>query len=562
MRRAGLRVANNSAGAVSIAMASRQDPGYGCWLDAPVTQPPVPAFPVEGTSLAAGAVSADYFAAALTGGDCASAQPGSKGEWAAYVIITPAGDSADEQIVKLTAGADRTLKIDSYVGGYLTASLSQVSPGPGSLGTWQLTVTGGSGPAAAQAPSVAGYRLTAAPDPANYTPPSSPVADDPCRPVYRFDVTGAQWKKVTSAGQASAQLPPMTAQGSTDGGKTWQDLGQLMPSAAPAVAGGTVTLGPAGFFVQNASGTATGPGVWTAAPPSQCPSTGQPPVTEVRVVSGGLASAPVMLADLAAPPLNGGSGATPVQGVAATPDGNGGAAALPRADGADQAGLTLQLTPNGGGSIDPGDPRYSLVYYRTQGTNDLVTGLYQPGRYASYIAVGRYAADGSAADPTSNYLTTTSTAAQHLDPVMNDTGTTTGYTGGSFAVAASSNPLTPVGTPGGGIGITGCASNPCTLTDPSTGPVLYQAGGADGGPVTGLLVSAAAITSPSCLPLQVGTGNAHNLGSASLDITASQAKLASTSQFWPSDSVDTALVTAGQLVPATDMPVTGGGTPC
>ena len=65
--RAGLlRVANNSAGAVSIAMASRQDPGYGCWLDAPVTQPPVPAFPVEGTSLAAGAVSADYFAGALS----------------------------------------------------------------------------------------------------------------------------------------------------------------------------------------------------------------------------------------------------------------------------------------------------------------------------------------------------------------------------------------------------------------------------------------------------------------------------------------------------------------
>ena len=43
-----LRVANDSAGPVDIAMASRQDPGYGCWLDAPVTQPQVPAFPGRG----------------------------------------------------------------------------------------------------------------------------------------------------------------------------------------------------------------------------------------------------------------------------------------------------------------------------------------------------------------------------------------------------------------------------------------------------------------------------------------------------------------------------------
>ena len=282
-----LRVANNSAGPVDIAMASRQDPGYGCWLDAPVTQPPVPAFPVEDTSLAAGAVSADFFAAALTAGptgNCASAQPGSTGERAAYVIITPAGDSADEHVVKLLAGADGTLSIPDQpgqpgqVGGYLTASLSQVSPGPGSLGTWQLTVTGGGAPAASAAPSVAGYRLTAAPDPANYTPPSGPAADDPCRPVYRFDVTGAQWNSVTSAGQVSAQLPPMTAQGSADGGQTWQDLGQLMPSAAPAVAAdGTVTLGPASFFFQNAAGTVTAPGVWTSGQPSACPATGPGP---------------------------------------------------------------------------------------------------------------------------------------------------------------------------------------------------------------------------------------------------------------------------------------------
>jgi hypothetical protein len=575
-----LRVANNSAGPVDIAMASRQDPGYGCWLDAPVTQPPVPAFPVGDTSLAAGAVSADFFAAALTAGptgNCASAQPGSTGERAAYVIITPAGDSADEHVVKLLAGADGTLSIPdqpgqpAQVGGYLTASLSQVSPGPGSLGTWQLTVTGGSAPAASAAPSVAGYRLTAAPDPANYTPPSGPAADDPCRPVYRFDVTGAQWNNVTSAGQVAAQLPPMTAQGSADGGQTWQNLGQLMPSAAPAVtADGAVTLGPASFFFQNAAGTATAPGVWTSDQPSACPATGQAPVTEVRVVSGGQASSPVTLAAPKAPPLNGGTGATPVQGVAAVPDGNGGAAAVLRADGVDQAGLTLQLTPSGGGSVPATDPRYNLVYYRDDVTKALVTGLYQPGDYAGYTGIGPYAADGSTIQPTRNYLATTSTAPGHLDPVMNDTGTVSAYAGSSFAVAGSSNPLSPTAgaTITGGIGITGCATTAaCTLAVPDgPGPALYQAGGpqpggADLGPLTGLLLSATAITSPACLPLQTGTANAHNLGSAPLTVSASQAKLAGAgaSQFWPSDSVDTALVTAGQLVPVLSIPVGGGG---
>jgi hypothetical protein len=562
-----LRVADNSAGPVQIAMASRPDPQYGCWLNTSVTGGPS-AFPAADTPVAAGATSPDYFAAALTAGpdgSCASAQPGSTGERATYVIITPAGDSADEHIVKLTSAADGVLRIDSQVGGYLNATLTQVSPTPGSWGTWQLAVTGGGAPAAQAAPAVTGYRLTAAPDPANYQPPASPAADDPCRPVYRFDVTGARWANVVPAGQVSAQLPAMTAQGSADGGTTWQDLGQLMPSAAPAVAAdGTVTLGPASFFFQNPAGTATPPGVWTSGQASQCPVTGQAPVTEVRVVSGGLASSPVMLADPTAPPLNGGTGATPVQGVAAVPDGNGGAAAVLRADGVDQAGLTLQLTPSSGGSVPASDPRYNLVYYRDDHTRALVTGLYQPGDFAGYTGIGPYAADGTAGQLTRTYLATTSAAAQQLDPVLNDTGTVTGGGGSAFAVAASSNPLTPAGASiTGGIGITGCATSPtaaCTLAVPAgTAPALYQAGGPASGPVTGLLLSATAITGRASLPLQTGTANTHRLGSAPLTVTPSQAKLTDTSQFFPSDTVDTALVTAGQLVPVLSVQVGSGG---
>ena len=87
-----------------------------------------------------------------------------------------------------------------------------------------------------------------------------------------------------------------------------------------------------------------------------------------------------------------------------------------------------------------------------------------------------------------------------------------------------------------------------------TAPVLYQAGGPASGPVTGLLLSATAITGRASLPLQTGTANVHGLGSAPLAVTASQAKLTDTSQFFPSDTVDTALVTAGQLVPAAIRP--------
>ncbi len=119
----------------------------------------------------------------------------------------------------------------------------------------------GGGPQAAQPP---GGDRDAADGGAGLGLPAAgrPPADDPCRPVFRFDVTGAQWTHVQPAGQETARIPAMTAQGSTDGGTTWQDLGQLMPSTAPAAdRDGTLTLGPASFYFQNRAGTAVAPGV-------------------------------------------------------------------------------------------------------------------------------------------------------------------------------------------------------------------------------------------------------------------------------------------------------------
>jgi hypothetical protein len=497
------------------------------------------------------------------------------------VVITPAGDRADEHIVKLTAGAGGTLQIADQAGGYLTAaSLSQVPFTPGSgmqettWGTWQLTVTGGSTPVPVEPPTVTGYRLTAAPDKGNYTPPASPLADDPCRPVYRFDVTGDTWKNVISAGQVTAQLPAMTAQGSSDSGHTWQDLGQLMPVTAPVVnPDGTVTLAPAGkpasFFFQNPAGTAIAP---EADPAGVCKATGtNPPVTQVRVVMpGGTPSAAVNLADPytapPSPPPNGGTGATPVSSIIVTP--TTGSPAAPRANGVDQATLGVVLTPaNTGGIIPANDGRYQLIYYRQQTTNDLITGLYQPGGYDNYTAVGP--AQGPYAGPAgpgeaSNYLVTTTTANQNLIAVFNDTGTalsggSNANTSGSISVAGTGTTgLTAGGTGAGGIQVTTTTAGPFALAAPTaTGPALYQAGpDQDGNPATGLQLTAAAVTSPASLPLQIDGIHAHGLGSAPLTVTGSTATLQGQSLFWPADTIDSALVTAGTLVPV--LSVTAG----
>ena len=126
-------------------------------------------------------------------------------------------------------------------------------------------------------------------------------------------------------------------------------------------------------------------------------------------------------------------------------------------------------------------------------------------------------------------------------------------------MAGSSNPLARTGVNlTGGIGITGCTSSPtgaCTLAVPtSSAPALYQA--RPGQRATDrATASASAITGRSSLPLQTGTANVHELGSAPLTVTASQAQLTDTSQFFPTDTGDTALVTAGQLVPVLSVPV-------
>ena len=62
------------------------------------------------------------------------------------------------------------------------------------------------------------------------------------------------------------------------------------------------------------------------------------------------------------------------------------------------------------------------------------------------------------------------------------------------------------------------------------------------------------------LPLEVGTENAHTLASAPLEIQppGNKAVLRQTSGFWPAGTIDTSLITSGELVRA--LSVTVGGS--
>jgi hypothetical protein len=129
-------------------------------------------------------------------------------------------------------------------------------------------------------------------------------------------------------------------------------------------------------------------------------------------------------------------------------------------------------------------------------------------------------------------------------------------------VAADTNQLRVSGTAMGGVGLIGCASSAtgtCTLAAPTaTAPALYQAGGTQGPPATGLQFTVPAVTGVKSLPLQVGTANAHTLASTTLQVTPTQAQLVNASLFWPTDTIDTALVSHGDLVAPISVSVGSG----
>jgi hypothetical protein len=343
----------------------------------------------------------------------------------------------------------------------------------------------------------------------------------------------------------------MRAQGTVDG-QNWVDLGQLMPVTVPTpgAAPNTIILGAASFFWQD--------------PPSR------PAMQAIHVISGTQTSSAVSLSGLPIPPTHGGPNAVPIDSIAVTPIAAGGTA-MPRANGVDQAAMVVQLIPrSGGGLISPDDPRYQLIYYRDAASGSLITGLYTPGEYADYVAVGpwrgAYPEDASQArrgalhrlgsGRTRSYLVTNSGDTQRLSGMLNDSGTANAYTSSDIPVTAQTTPLTASGTAVGGIQVARCAAA-CPLAVPTPTPALYQAGNSTVGPMIGLQLAVTAVTGTSSLPLAMTAGNVHNLASGALTVTPAEARLANASSFWPNDTIDTTLVTSGESVAAHSIPVGG-----
>lgn len=631
-----LTIHNTTNVPVTVQLYSSSTSASGCWLNADVTTTAgnviASALPASTpATLAAGATSPTYFVGSLTGGsdgDCFPTRGDNPGfNRYAYLVVTPAGDPADERIIKFLVGDDDdALSIPQQVGAsadpdHSASVLSTQLTGPahavgnGDWGAWTLTVSGGAGDGrVSTAPTVTGQQLTSAPiDPAAADPdPTAP--DDPYRPVYRFDVSGAQWAQGSASDEVDTQVPAMVVQGLV--GENWVTLGKLMPPTATRSAAGTsdsvVTLGPSSFYWQNPPGAA--------------------PVTQVQVGFGGSFSKPVTLSALQPPPT---WSVTDPNRIAAIKVATGtGGALTPRADGVDESGMSEVLQDFNGKSLSLTDPRYNLIFYRDSLSRALITGLYQDGSnlyqtsgYNDYVAIepdadavsstatsvgstvsaGRVSLDRMPGGPTGHRrrppsprhhrrhhrggkggggggsggggglgatgelhveAVTTSPDQLNLTPELNDFGLADSTVGGdAIVITPESDALSidPGSTAARGIAVDGNKSGPVTLAGPTpSAPAVYQAGAAKTGPQIGLLFASQATTSTSMLPLAPDHYNPAAQGAAPLVSTpltvsadGGSASLTSTqlSAFWDSPDIDAWLVAAGQLMPATKVPV-------
>ena len=535
-----LQIRNNAYDPVKISFASRPNAAYGCWFDAAL--PGREAFPASSITLATKAVSSSYTIGgytAGTGGGCAASD--FTGQWAAYIVIAPLARPANTTTAKLVMSRTGQLSVTA-VGGALTLSASQVDKTTFALGGWELRIDG---PAAAQAPpppTLTGTQL----DPAGTE-----------RPVYRFDLAATEWDlKFSTPPRISAVLPPLMAQGSTDDGKTWTDLGRLIPQGQPTRSTtGSVTLAPASFYWQN-------------------PSTGAA-LTDVRVLAGSRPSNDIrFLRDIVAP-----APATHVSQLAVCPTSGGtdcSGTAAPFANGLDQAPLRVQVFDDDTQVLPVSDLNYRRIYYRDD-NGDLVTGLI-PLDGSSYVRVspypGEYSNDGSAGtivrpSPTAPvggryaYLSTTSTNVQEI----------TAHVGGSSEhsspIVVGARQLIP-SIPAGydaasGFYSTGCSDYPgttfCRLANPTTtAPAEFLTKDPDTGlPVIGLMFQTKAETALASLPLQQLAGQPeHNVAATTLSVNNGEVTMDTTSGFQPGDTVDTWLVSHGTSFQAKSVRVGGG----
>jgi hypothetical protein len=523
------RILNNSGEPISVTMHTRPQAGYGCWY-APAWAD-VPAFPSQPLSVAAGQTSANYpmgaYTAGSTGG-CGASDP--SGEWRGYLAITPVRHPADVRVVNLHLNRDMSgdngVDVSDQAGGSTTVSITHVHPPNqpqvelgAAFGLWTITVDTPAAPTPQAAPSVTAYRLTT----------TVPGRAD----VYRFDVAPTTWS-VPGAGAATPQIeaviPPLDVQASLDG-VTWTSVGSFLPPGALSSAPGAVTIGGGSFFWEN--------------PPNA------PKYQYIRVLAGTLPSTAASLADLPAPTPETVTQITVTKGLNGNP-------ATPEPNGLDQAALAVQLK-NGSAVLPGSDPAYGSVYYLDE-NNNLITNLYQPGNYDSFLGIqpkpGAYPNTGISAQAAlppgspAGYLSTTST---NLHTVQGFVGISNVKPSQPLNVAASALNIQVAPSQGGGYSLTGCAdfanSTTCQLATP---PALYQAGSASTGPLIGVLLVATGQNSAADLPLQWSTKlGAQKLATAALTIQGNNISIGNPTDYLPNDHLDITLVSHGQLVPGT-----------
>lgn len=550
--RGRLLVENATKQPVDAYISSANDGQKGCWVNPPGKKDSFPAG--KPVVVEPGKTSPEYAATPSTLGssfDCLGK------ERSMYVTVTKKDQPGSRQVAKVTYNQQNgKLAVDSADGSkggnVLAVQMSSVHNGSGDnpLGTWKLKITDHGEPSISQPPKLEGKRLTAAPSQAwldeieeNGTVPGP---DDPRRPVYRFDVPSVEWKVPGAANnlkQSEVEIPNMTAEGSTDGGRTWKSLGIVQSVGKPQRSGDRIILTNASFFLQNEKEGNQ--------------------YTSVRVKAGDATSEEIQLNSLQAPKANNNED---VGGLTVHPLSGENTKATPRANGMDQAPLEVAIqTANHGAKLPSTDERYGLIYYRDK-NKQLITGLHQPNRYTQFTGIGMqagsYSNEGNDlvanSDSVRHYLTSTNPdASQTITARLVNQGTDRSPDHSGIGVAPRMDRPSATGTGKQLRVVSGNAAG--VLRAPTDKePALYQAGSQARGPVTGLLLEAQATTGQDSLPLPIRGSQSipggGKLVSAPVRIDNMTAEVPA-SHFNKGDTINTSLVSQGDRVEVNNVPV-------
>ncbi|MET0693582.1 MAG: hypothetical protein ABWY56_06605, partial [Propionibacteriaceae bacterium] len=562
---------NNSSEPVTVQLKALPEAAYGCWWAGTWADGAGP-FPTTGSgvTLDPGDTSDPYVMGAYTGGAkglCGTDADDVTGDWRGYLVITPVGRPADTKLVNVQLGRNWAVDISDQTEGSTTVTGSRIGQG-GAFGSWMLTVDTPAAP-------------TLIPPAAGATVPivtASAVTSSKRNraTVYRFDVSAMTWTVpgattppppgVPDNASTQVLIPPLQVQGTNDG-ITWLPIGSFMPVGKLSRSGQVITVGD-----PSASVGGGGTFFWeNPLPPTRGPNSPLLPVwTQIRVVAGTQASAPVVLSSLTPPDLP--STAISSVTISAGSDPTTGAAVTPAPNGVDQSRLQVALTA-GGVTLPANDPGYRSVYYRTDGDN-LVTNLYDPTAYDEFVGVQPLAGAGSALTKTAtrgsgsvpvpayDYLSTTSTTQRSVTAYVGLSVTAKGSQ--TVTVEGTALDINPAGTAAPGFSLEGCAdfkdstTGTCYITPVADGlPALYQAGSDATGPIIGAQLSYPARNSVADLPMEWQAKNGKEyLTKASLQESSVKAQLPDDTAFLSTDDVDVNLVSHGQPVPAGNVPAT------